>query len=229
VRRLGQISVIGLAALAIWLAMPGADEPFSSGQGPSVSAAPSAAVEAPAAESRSAGAKTARLDEDPAVPAGASSETLGPGEARAASQDEAADGPVDDSAYPVALDVAVRRGNRFSVDPPERRRRDTRERSETEAPESERRAAWIQNQGGNAPDPAPVDSFVAPEVPQGSEAPEDLGAAPDEAFEAAGDEALEPMVDEETLLDWLARGSLPDDATEADVRRQRHQARPPSW
>ncbi len=46
-KRLGQISVIGVAALAIWLALPSAEEPASVGREPSRSDARNAAVHAP--------------------------------------------------------------------------------------------------------------------------------------------------------------------------------------
>ncbi len=227
-RRLGQISVIGLAALAVWLAMPGADEPASVLREPSRSDARNAGLEA--AEARSPTATTARLEGDPGVAAGPPRTTPGRGESRTARQAGSAEGRIDERSYGAARGAAAprddlalvaprerARSDLAWVDPPERARSDTEQRFEVEALEPVRRATPHHRQDPSLPDSAPLDPHVERDAPEVSSAPE--------PFDTTGEEEWNRSLEQELLLDELARGSLPEDASPAEVRRRREMAR----
>lgn len=217
-KRLGQISVIGIAGLAVWLALPGAEERAPVGRAPSRSDAPDAPVDAQADRpANEVGSPVPALPGGaPAVPAGASREKPGRGEARAAREKRAAARRRDERRSGVVVGAAPRRDDPAWGDPPDRSYRDTEERPEAEAREREQRTGRSQRRGASVPDPAPVDPLVGQEVSDGSGTADEFGPT--------GDEALDPSLEEDIILDELVRASLPEDASEEDVRRQRELA-----
>jgi hypothetical protein len=217
VKRLGQFSVIGVAALAVWLALPSADERASVGREPSKGDARRGVGEAPRVEARIPAPTPARSEVLPTESADPSRDGPGRVDTRAASERGAAKQRVASAESRAAAGTVPRRDESALVDSRGGTVGDTQERFEEDAPEPVRRSVRSQRRGVSAPGAAPGDPVVGQEV-------SDV-AVTSEPLDGAGEGALDPVLEQEMLLDELARASLPEDASEADMRRQRELAR----
>lgn len=209
-KRLGQLSVLVLAALAVWLVLPGSDEPASPGTTESRPAAERYPPESAGGEASRAATPvgtTALLQSDRALPGDRPDRTPERDASRSADPLASAAG-----AEP-RVRVAVPEADQASGDASEAADDFAGERTESASYRREPHVARIQRQDLSAPDSVMVEQIVEREVPEGSVPPEHL--------EEARADARARIVEEQLLLDQLARQSAGDGASETELRNRR--------
>ena len=206
-KRLGQISVLVLAALAVWLVLPGADEPAPRGGEASRPEGERPALESAALEARSAAAPVVPLVSDAAAPADS------PRAASEGNPSRAANPAVTAALADADVRLVEPNASLAFEDMREPEVRYTAERSAYPDYERRRHVARIHRRDLPAPDPIRVEQQVEREVPEGSVAPEYL--------EEARADARARITEEQLIVDQLARQSLGENASEHEVRARR--------
>jgi len=217
VKRIAQLSVLALGALALWMVLPSSESPPPRGRVPSavpspdVAAAPSAAQPQKRASAPAPvvpGAAPVVPGAAPVVPE-AGPEAAEPG---AAPSDEALAMASFRESAPEAFVREPATGDRSTGD-------DGRVRLRTgefaAAPPPSGRP--FDRPDLPTPDPVQVEQLVEREVPDGSLPPEQL--------EQARDDARQRIVEEQLLADQLARESMGDNPDEIELQRRRDFAR----
>jgi hypothetical protein len=199
-----------LAALAVWLVLPGSDEPASRGTTASRPAAerhPLESAGGDASRAATPAAATALLQPDRALPGDRPDRAPEGDVSRRADPSQSAAGgePRGRPAVPEADRVsgdAYEPTNDFAV-----------ERTESASYRREPHIARIRRQDLSAPDSVMVEQLVEREVPEGSVPPEHL--------EEARADARARIVEEQLILDQLARQSAGEGASELELRNRR--------
>ena len=173
-------------------------------------------MEAPEAGARSAPARAASSSAEEPSSAGSPGFPSESGDSRPTDALATLDGSLDEAAFRARVDRALGSGEVARAGSRSAASGERGERFEADAVASEPRVSRISRTDRPVPDAAQVEQLVEREVPDGSLPPEQLAEA--------RQEVRERLVEEQVLLDQLARESAGEGASEQEIRDRRNLA-----